>query len=63
MELKSLKELIKSTEIRISEYKNLLEIINKDKINYQPDDEFTIWFKSNLRDLKNDDQILLKTLI
>ena len=57
-----LKTLIKNTEERIFCYKKLLEDVFKNKINYSTD-EFTIWYKTILRENKNFEEFILKSII
>lgn len=58
-----LKASIRNAEIRIASCKNMLEEVSRDKIGFPPEDEIVIWYKANLREKKNYEQICLKILI
>ena len=58
-----MKRLIKNAEDRITSYKNLLEDVHKDSINFPKSDEFSIWYKQILRENKNYEQVWLKKLV
>jgi len=58
-----LKPIIKETEDRVSNYKDMLEKLHKDKINFPPDDEFVILYKNLLRENKNSEELWLKRLV
>lgn len=45
--------LCKHKEARYIWYKKQLEIVFKDKVHFPPLDEFVIWYKSHLREMKN----------
>lgn len=63
--------LIKNSEERIVFYKKTLEDVNKNKliidsnfgISQEELDKFTVWFKLNLRELKNKEEKDLKELV
>jgi hypothetical protein len=55
-----LKILIKNCEERFIWYKKELENLHKDKEHYNPESEWTKWFKEHLRECKNDEEINLK---
>jgi hypothetical protein len=57
-----LKHLIRFTEERYVSYKKMLEDIFKDKETFPPGEEFTEWFKSDLREMKNREENDLKSL-
>jgi hypothetical protein len=58
-----LKELIKNSNERVTDYKNLLEEVYKDKITFPLDNDLVNWYKSFLRENKNLEQNLLKQLV
>lgn len=58
-----MKNIIKQTEERIVEYKQLLSEINKDKSNYPPTEEFTLWFKDFIRERLNTNKAFLKGIV
>ena len=55
-----LKHLIRFSEERYIWYKNQLELVFKDKQNWPPTDEFTIWYKDFLKDWKSINEKSLK---
>ncbi len=57
-----LKHLIKFTEERYIWYKNQLGEVFKDKSSFPPGDETVEWYKENLREEKNSNEINLKHL-
>lgn len=57
-----LKELVKLTENRYIEYTKMLEDNYKDKINFPPKDELSIWYKELLKEEKKQSEINLKSL-
>jgi hypothetical protein len=57
-----LKYLIRFTEERYISYKNMLSDIFKDNENFPLTDEFTIWYKDDLRESKNREEGCLKDL-
>jgi len=57
-----IKHYIKFTEERYISYKKLLEEVYKDKETFPPGDEFVIWFKEHLREMKNSEESSLKKL-
>jgi hypothetical protein len=62
----NLKEWIKNTEARVLSYKQLLEELNKNWKNLIIDPamyDILDWYKSHLRDCKNQEETLLKKLI
>jgi len=62
-EILELKTLIKNSEERVVDYKKMLEEVHKDKINFPPNSELTVWYKTFLRENKNSEQLWLKELI
>jgi len=52
-----LRELIRNTEQRFIWYKSALVSFHKEKY---PENEFTIWYKSHLREMKNTEEQYLK---
>lgn len=57
-----LKHLVRFTEERYIWYKKQLEWVFKDKAVWNPEDEFTIWYREFLREQKNNEEIDLKEL-
>lgn len=57
-----LKHFIKFTEERYIWYKKQLEWVFKDKETWPPDDEITIWYREDLRFMKNKEEGDLKEL-
>lgn len=55
--------MINEIEIRHTNYKKLLEEINRDKVNFPPADELVAWYKELVRDFKNSNEKWLKKLV
>ncbi len=58
-----LKIAIKNSEQRLINFKKLLEEVHRDKDIFPSDDKFVKWFKTFLRENKNEEQENLKRLI
>jgi hypothetical protein len=58
-----LKELIRNAEARFIWYKNEIELVGRDRINFPLTDELVIWYKAHLREMKNLEEGHLKELV
>ena len=63
MKILELKTLIRNTEERIVDYKNILKDIGQNKKLFLTDDESLEFYKSYVRDMKNKEEINLKKLV
>jgi hypothetical protein len=59
----SLKTLIVNSEERLVDYKHLLKDLHTNKEVFKQDDAFVIWYKDYIRELKNEEQLNLKSLV
>lgn len=59
----SLKELVKQSEERFIWFKKELSSLYSQRDVFDPDDEFTIWYKSYLREQKTINESWMKSLV
>lgn len=53
------RNIINNCEKRISEYKSLLEQVGRNRDTWDPQDEFTQWFRGHIREQKNQEETYL----
>jgi hypothetical protein len=54
---------IRNAEQRVSDYNKMIKEVSINKVAYNPTDDLIIWYKSHLRESKNQEQIWLKKII
>jgi hypothetical protein len=58
-----LKDLIRNAEARFIWYKNEIEAVGRDRVNFPLTDELVVWYKAHLRESKNNEEIWMKNLV